>query len=316
MQEAVVEAGADDQHHRGHDQQVEAGRRQRAAAAEAAGGPATSAMLAASAISTGWKTSWNCGTPKPNSSWSVDRPISVAPASWTSHASSVSRRVVRAARRAAALDQQQPGGDRGQRGAADHQHVGRAPERDVLAEDAVPDVVEREAEHGHRAAQQQQRAAERHAPARGQRERRAVAVVGAEHAGQEAGQRDAAEPEQDRVVGDVGERPGVAPVVDVRGDVPEEAEAAMPSEPSVTSTGSAAQPGTGITRSARPARRVSSVTRPDRCVAPSTSAAAVSSPATIAAGTRSCTGAPPAGSPAAKSWIRSVVITSLTSYRR
>ena len=44
--------------------------------------------------------------------------------------------------------------------------------------------------------------------------------------------------------------------------------AAIPSEPSVTSTGSAAQPGTGITRSARPARRLSSVTRPERWPAP------------------------------------------------
>ena len=34
---------------------------------------------AASAMSTGWKRSWNCGTPKSNSAWKVDRPISSAP---------------------------------------------------------------------------------------------------------------------------------------------------------------------------------------------------------------------------------------------
>ena len=178
---------------------------------------------------------------------------------------------------AAALDEQQPGRDRRQRGAADHQHVGRAPERDVLAEEAVPDVVEREAEHGDRAAQQQQRAAQRHAPAGREGERRAVAVVGAEHAGEEAGQRDAAEPEQDRVVRDVGERAASRPSSMWVATSQKKPKAAIPSEPSVSSTGSAAQPGTGMTRSARPARRVSSVTRPERWVAPSTSAAAVRS---------------------------------------
>ena len=46
--------------------------------------------------------------------------------------------------------------------------------------------------------------------------------------------------------------------------------AATPSDPSVSSTGSADQPGTGITRSARRARRESAVTRPDRWVGPET----------------------------------------------
>ena len=263
---------------------------------------ATSAMLAASAISTGWKTSWNCGTPKPNSSCSVERPISVAPASWTSQASSVSRPAPGRAGGAAALDEQQPGGDRRQRGAADHQHVGRAPERDVLAEDAVPDVVEREAEHGDRAAQQQQRAAERDAPAGRERQRRAVAVVGAEHAGQEAGQRDAAEAEQDRVVGDVGERAGVAPVVDVGGDVPEEAEGGDP-ERAEREQHRQRRPAGHRHDPRWPGRRAARAASRARTggVAPSTSAAAVSSPATIAAGTRSWMGAPPAGSPAANS---------------
>ena len=85
--------------------------------------------------------------------------------------------------------------------------------------------------------------------------------------------------------------------------------AAMASEPSVTSTGSAAHPGTGTTRSASAASRVSTVTRPLRWPAPTASAAAVSSPATIAAGIRSCTGAPPAGSPAAMDVSVEIMVT-------
>ena len=44
------------------------------------------------------------------------------------------------------LDQQHGLADQGQRGAADQHQVGRAPEGDVLAEEAMPQVVEREAE--------------------------------------------------------------------------------------------------------------------------------------------------------------------------
>ena len=228
VHERVAEAGPDDQHHRGHDQQVGAGRGQRAAAAEPqARGDQGDARrqrdehgvedeLELRHAEAELELQGREADQRRAGELDLPGEQHLAPAR------------VRAARRAAALDQQQPRGDRRQRGAADHQHVGRAPERDVLAEEAVPDVVEREAEHGDRAAQQQQRAAERDAPAGRQRERRAVAIVGAEHAGQEAGQRDAAEPEQDRVVRDVGERAGVAAVVDVGGDVPEEAEGGDP----------------------------------------------------------------------------------------
>jgi hypothetical protein len=45
-------------------------------------------------------------------------------------------------------------------------------------------------------------------------------------------------------------------------------------------------------------------TRPVRWPRPTASTIAVITAATIAAGTRSCTGAPPAGSPAAKSVVR------------
>jgi hypothetical protein len=223
VQEGVVEAGPDDEHHRGHDQEVGAGGGQRAAAAEPhprgdqrhRGGErdqhrVEDELELRHAVA---ELELERGEADQRRARELDLPGEQPQAAGAGPA-----------RRAAALDEQQPGGDGRQRGAADHQHVGRAPERDVLAEDAVPDVVEREAEHGDRAAQEQKRAAERHAPAGREGERRAVAVVGAEDAGEEAGERDAAEPQQDRVVRDVGERAGVAAVVDVGGDVPEEAE--------------------------------------------------------------------------------------------
>ena len=54
------------------------------AAPSAAPGPiqiraATSATPAAKASMIGSSTSWNCGTPKSNSAWKVERPISRPP---------------------------------------------------------------------------------------------------------------------------------------------------------------------------------------------------------------------------------------------
>jgi hypothetical protein len=167
----------DDQHHRGHDQQVRPGRGQRAAAAEPqAGGDQRDA-----------------GRERDQDRVEDELELRHAEAELELERRQADQRRareldlpgeqrepagVRPPGRAAALDQQQPGGDRRQGGAADHQHMRRTPERDVLAEDAMPDVVEREAEHRDRAAQQQQRAAERDAPAGRHGERHAVAVVG------------------------------------------------------------------------------------------------------------------------------------------
>ena len=116
-------------------------------------------MLAASAISIGWKRKSNCGTPKSNSAWKVERPIRKPPPS--------------AARRSISQNGTLPvailaaGGCPGVRvpsasstpwptsdtdGAADQHQVRRAPQRHVLAEEPVPDVVEREADQREAAA--------------------------------------------------------------------------------------------------------------------------------------------------------------------
>jgi hypothetical protein len=55
-------------------------------------------------------------------------------------------------------------------GAADHQHVGRAPLRDVLAEQPVPQVVEGEAEQREQRDAGADRRADRDPPARGEGE--------------------------------------------------------------------------------------------------------------------------------------------------
>ena len=57
-------------------------------AANASPGPsqiraATSTTPAASMMSIGWKTSWNCGMPRSNSSWNVDSAMSRPPGSQT-----------------------------------------------------------------------------------------------------------------------------------------------------------------------------------------------------------------------------------------
>ena len=57
--------------------------------------------------------------------------------------------------------------DRREPGAADHHQVGRPPQRDVLTEDAVPDVVEREAGQRVQAAAGHQDAADRRVPVAG-----------------------------------------------------------------------------------------------------------------------------------------------------
>jgi hypothetical protein len=121
--------------------------------------------------------------------------------------------------------EQDPDPERRQRRAADHEDVGRSPQRHVLAEQAVPDVVEGEARQGEDAAQEHQHPAERGVPPLEKLDRGARAPAGPEQDGSAAGQHDPYEPTEDEEVGRVRERAGVAPVVDVGGDVPVEAEA-------------------------------------------------------------------------------------------
>ena len=108
------------------------------------------------------------GTPKSNSAWKVESPIRRPPATPAQRgARRRSRgrpRRARAGRRArAALDHQHRVPISDKPGAADQHQVGRPPEGHVLAEEAVPDVVEREAE---RARRRRRRAARRRRPAR------------------------------------------------------------------------------------------------------------------------------------------------------
>ena len=123
-----------------------------------------------------------------------------------------------------ALAEQDPDRERRERRAGDHQDVGRAPQRHVLAEEAVPEVVEREPGDRERAADEQEHAAERGMPALADLDRRRGLAAGAQQHGDEAGEDDPRQAGEDEVVGRVGERAGVATVVDVRGDVPVEAE--------------------------------------------------------------------------------------------
>ena len=217
---------------------------------------ATSPTLAASAIRIGWKASWNCGTPKPNSSWSVDRPISVAPASWTSQASSRSR--------------PGPGRPAAQRPSTSSSQaaIGASEAPPIISTCVGPQSVTSwpkmrcQTSSSGKPIIATPPHSSSSAPPSGirqpgaQLDRRAVARVGAEHGGEEAGQRDAAEAGEDRVVRDVRERPGCRGRSRCAWRRPRRTRTRRsPSEPSVTSTGSAAQPGTGTTFSASAAAR-------------------------------------------------------------
>jgi len=120
-----------------------------------------------------------------------------------------------------ALGEQDRLADERHAGAADEHEVGRAPERHVLPEHAVPEVVEREAEQGEPARGRHEHAADRRVP------------IGADpHGGaprpladgeghrEHAGGEDAEEADEDQVVRRVGERAVVAAVVGVDRDVP------------------------------------------------------------------------------------------------
>jgi hypothetical protein len=108
-----------------------------------------------------------------------------------------------------------------QRAAADQHQVGRAPQRHVLSEDAMPQVVEREPREREGAGGRD------HQPANGRPPVAAEVYGGSawplpppQRHGQRAGEQRAIEPDEDEVVGRVGERAVVATVVDVQGDVP------------------------------------------------------------------------------------------------
>ena len=206
-------------------------RMKKPAAPSAAPGPAqirtaTSATLEASISRTGWKTSRNCGTAKSNSPWKVESPIRNAPPSSTCWMRTLRRDALRPhlARGGGALHQQDHAAERRHRGAAEQQQVGRPPQRHVLAEDAVPDVVEREAGERDAGADEDQHAAERRLEPTREPQRGRARRLGREEDREQAGEEHAEQADEDEVVRGVGERAGVAARVEVRRDVPVHAE--------------------------------------------------------------------------------------------
>ena len=96
--------------------------------------------------------------------------------------------------------------------------------RHVLAEDAMPDVVEREADHRVHSAGGHQQPADRRVPVAGDAQRCRPRFVERQHHGQHAGHEDAEQADDDEVVRRVGQRTRVAAIADVPADIPDEAE--------------------------------------------------------------------------------------------
>ncbi len=180
---------------------------------------ATSAKAAASETSIGWKTIRNCGTPKSNSPWKVERPISRPP--------------IRPSLRSV------PPGAFSVASSRDSDSRTAMPTSDMPAppisircvgpqrvtswpKSRCQSVVEREAGQREGAAGGHQDAADRGVPALGDADgarARALALLG-QRDGDDAGGEDAEQADQDQVVRGIGERAGVAAVVDVQRDVP------------------------------------------------------------------------------------------------
>jgi hypothetical protein len=106
------------------------------------------------------------------------------------------------------------------RSAAEQHQMRRAPEGDVLAEHAVPEIVGRKAEQPEGGAQDQQQAADRRVPVAADPHRRRAGAALGEDDRQPARGEQRHQAAEDQVVRRIGERPRVAAVVDVQGDVP------------------------------------------------------------------------------------------------
>ena len=102
--------------------------------------------------------------------------------------------------------------------------MGWAPQRHVLAEDAVPDVIEREADHRVEAAAGHQNAADRRVPVAGDAHRCRARFVERQYHRDHAGHKDAEQADDDEVMRRIGQRTGVAAIADVPADIPDEAE--------------------------------------------------------------------------------------------
>jgi hypothetical protein len=108
--------------------------------------------------------------------------------------------------------------------AADEHQMRWAPEGDVLTEDAVPDVVERETDQRVQAATGHQDAADGRVPGFGDLDGGRAGLVVRQDDRQRSGDEQQEQADQDEVVRRVGQRPGVAALADVQADVPDEAE--------------------------------------------------------------------------------------------
>ena len=109
-------------------------------------------------------------------------------------------------------------------GAADHHQMRWAPKGDVLPEDPVPDVVEREPGHRVQPAAGHQHAADRCVPVTRDAHRGRAGLVEGQDDRRHSPQEDAEQPDDDEVVRGVGQGAGVASVADVPADVPDEPE--------------------------------------------------------------------------------------------
>ena len=148
----------------------------------------------------------NCGTPKVNSPCGASRPCTVS----QPHTTWAPRPQGPSVGAHAGLGQDEPRGQPRERGAQDHEHVGRAPHRDVDAVLPVPDLVEREAgdDRAQPEGPQRQRAT---AGTRRPPTRRPVdAVEGGDDGAEHGAAEDHHEAEEDAAVGggDQARRPG------------------------------------------------------------------------------------------------------------
>ena len=121
-----------------------------------------------------------------------------------------------------ALAEQDQAPDRGQARPPDQHQVGRAPQRDVLAKEAMPEVVERKGGQGEGGRDEHEQPSQRRVPVAGEAHAgpaRPLTLPGQAHR-QEPGEEHAEQPGEDEVVGVVGQGPRIPALVEVDGDVP------------------------------------------------------------------------------------------------
>ncbi len=114
--------------------------------------------------------------------------------------------------------------EKGKAGTADHHQMRRTPKGDVLPENPMPDVVEREPDHRVHPAAGHQHAAHRRVPVTRDAHRRRPGFAERQHDRQHAPDEDPEQPDDDEVVRRVGQRARVAAITDMPADVPDEAE--------------------------------------------------------------------------------------------